>query len=62
MTTIYLANDGTKFSSRKECLEYEALLDKVREMARTKHYRDMSEDSFVEVLIELRNEGKIKIL
>lgn len=38
------------------------LLDKAREMAGDKHYFDMGESAFASALLELHNEGKIKIL
>jgi hypothetical protein len=62
MKTIYKSKDGIEFSSRKECKEHEMLLDKARDMAEDKHYHDMGESAFADALLELHNEGKIKIL
>ena len=62
MTTIYKSKDGIEFSSKRECREHEMLLDKARGMADQKHYFDMSETAFGDALLELHNEGKIKIL
>lgn len=62
MTTIYKSRDGIEFSSKRECREHEMLLDKAREMAGDKHYFDMGESAFASALLELHNEGKIKIL
>lgn len=62
MTTIYRSKDGIEYSNKRECIEHEMLLDKAQEMASVKHYRDMGETAFRDALIELHDEGKIKIL
>jgi hypothetical protein len=62
MKILYRSRDGIEFAKKKECENHEKLLDKSESMAADKHFNNMNESSFANILMELQYEGKIKIL
>jgi hypothetical protein len=61
MKTIYKADDGTEFYSKKECEQYEALFRQADFLAVENHYNGMLESGLRDLLLELHEKKLIKI-